>query len=156
MYVAKSLDCAPEALTTLLISCTPIQNKKFGKKEAELGLPKLPKHLYAQSRSRKLKELIAIQWESSSRDSLENWPAFFNDQSARPVGVVFRSSLGPPGNMWRHFIRTQQESEELTSLGSQTSPPRSSYRKAEATGAVQTLSGPSLLAMAVQHRFQAP
>ena len=58
--------------------------------------------------------------------------------------------------MWRQFIRTQQESEEPLSLGSQTSPSRPSYRKAEATGAVQTLSGPSLLAKAGQHRYQAP
>ena len=77
MYVAKSLHCPPEAITTLLISCTPIQNKKSGKKEAERGLPKLLKHLYAQSGSQKLKELIAIQWESSLRDTLENWPAFW-------------------------------------------------------------------------------
>ena len=76
--IAKSLHCPSEAITTLLISYTPIQNKEFGRKEAaELGLPKLSKHLYAQSGSRKLKELIAIQRESSSRDSLEKWPAFW-------------------------------------------------------------------------------
>jgi len=28
-----SLYCAPEAITTLLIGCTPIQNEKLGKKE---------------------------------------------------------------------------------------------------------------------------
>ena len=82
--------------------------------------------------------------------------SILDDQSARPVGAVFRSSLGPPGNIWRHFIRTQREREEPLSLGSQTSPSRPSYRKVEATGAVQTLSGPSLLATAVQHRYQAP
>ena len=46
--IAKSLHCPSEAITTLLISYTPIQNKEFGRKEAaELGLPKLSKHLYA-------------------------------------------------------------------------------------------------------------
>lgn len=73
--MAESLPCLLEIITMLLIGFPPIQNKKFGKKEAERGLPKLSKHLYAQSGSKKLKELIAIQWESSSRDSLENWPA---------------------------------------------------------------------------------
>ena len=31
--MAESLGCSPEAITTLLIGCTPIQNKKFLKKK---------------------------------------------------------------------------------------------------------------------------
>ena len=29
IYMAKSLHCSPETITTLLIGYTPIQNKKF-------------------------------------------------------------------------------------------------------------------------------
>ena len=31
MYMAESLHCSPEMITTLLIGYTPIQNKKFRK-----------------------------------------------------------------------------------------------------------------------------
>ena len=31
IYMAQSLPCSPETITTLLISCTPIQSKKFRK-----------------------------------------------------------------------------------------------------------------------------
>ena len=31
MYMAEFLHCLPETITTLLLGCTPIQNKKFKK-----------------------------------------------------------------------------------------------------------------------------
>ena len=40
IYMAQSLHCSPETTTTLLISYTPIQNKKFEKKISKL-LPSL-------------------------------------------------------------------------------------------------------------------
>ena len=47
IHMAQSLHCPPEAITTLLIGYTPIQNKKFlnrntnvnGVQEAELKIP---------------------------------------------------------------------------------------------------------------------
>ena len=33
IWMAESLRCSPDTITTLLVSYTPIQNKKFGKKE---------------------------------------------------------------------------------------------------------------------------
>ena len=38
IYMAESLCCPPETVTTLLISCTPIQNKKLRKKNKPLQL----------------------------------------------------------------------------------------------------------------------
>ena len=35
--MAESLGCSPEAITTLLIGCTPIQNKKFLKKKKRIA-----------------------------------------------------------------------------------------------------------------------
>ena len=38
MCMAESLCCSPETITTLLISCTPNQNKKFKKKDRKCGI----------------------------------------------------------------------------------------------------------------------
>ena len=37
IYMAQSLPCSPETITTLLISCTPIQNKMLKKLKNKMG-----------------------------------------------------------------------------------------------------------------------
>ena len=46
IYIAESLRCSPENITTLLIGYTPIQNKNFKKRKKE---PKIPNSLIRQA-----------------------------------------------------------------------------------------------------------
>ena len=48
MFMAESLCCEPEIMTTLLISCIPTQNKKLKKKERKTS--------HHQRKNRKRKE----------------------------------------------------------------------------------------------------